>query len=242
MKKKLSLILCLCFMVLGLTACGEDPKTVDYFGKTYDEMQSYLEQEAAALVSLDDESRTYVQAYGNDTALELLESWDEAVAGLDDYQGLGEFTITKTQDTITAEQIVKYTGRDVIITYVYEYNYETKTAELADANADKVYTLGEKMTKAALNTLMGMGTVFVVLILISLIIYCFRFISVIQDKLAGRKSGKTSAEDAVVEQIGQREEQQLTDDLELVAVISAAIAASEGTSADGFVVRSIHRR
>ena len=53
------------------------------------------------------------------TALELLESWDEAVAGLDDYQGLGEFTITKTQDTITAEQIVKYTGRDVIITYVY---------------------------------------------------------------------------------------------------------------------------
>ena len=49
--------------------------------------------------------------------------------------------------------------------------------------------------------------------------------------------------DPVVEQIEQREEtSQLTDDLELVAVISAAIAAAEGTSADGFVVRSIHRR
>lgn len=31
-------------------------------------------------------------------------------------------------------------------------------------------------------------------------------------------------------------------DLELVAIISAAIAASEGTSTDSFVVRSIHRR
>ena len=31
------------------------------------------------------------------------------------------------------------------------------------------------------------------------------------------------------------------DDLELVAVITAAIAASEGTSTEGFVVRSIMR-
>ena len=33
-----------------------------------------------------------------------------------------------------------------------------------------------------------------------------------------------------------------TEDLELIAVISAAIAAAEGTSEDGFVVRSIRRR
>ena len=48
--------------------------------------------------------------------------------------------------------------------------------------------------------------------------------------------------DPVVEQIEQREEtSQLTDDLELVAVISAAIAAAEGTTTDGFVVRSIRK-
>ena len=242
MKKKLSLILCLCFMVLGLTACGEDPKTIDYYGNSYDQMQTYLEGDAIQLVNLTDEGRANIQYSGNEDAIALLESWDEATEGLEDYQGLGEFTITKTQETVTAEQIIKYTGRDVIITYVYEYNYETKSLELTDTNADKVYTLGEKMSKAGLNTLMGMGTVFVVLILISLIIYCFRFISVIQDKIANRKSGTAKAEDDVVDQISQREEQQLTDDLELVAVISAAIAASEGTSTDGFVVRSIHRR
>ena len=34
----------------------------------------------------------------------------------------------------------------------------------------------------------------------------------------------------------------VTEDTELAAVIAAAIAASEGTSADGFIVRSIKRR
>ena len=49
------------------------------------------------------------------------------------------------------------------------------------------------------------------------------------------------AEPAAVEEETVQEED-LTDDLELVAVISAAIAASEGTSTDGFVVRSIKKR
>ena len=38
------------------------------------------------------------------------------------------------------------------------------------------------------------------------------------------------------------EEVDETDDLELIAVISAAIAAAEETTTDGFVVRSIKRR
>jgi len=242
MKKKLSLILCLCFMVLGLAACGTDPKTVDYFGITYEQLQTSMEQQVAALVSLTDDDRAYLEAYGTDTTTKLIETWDEATDGLGAYQGLGDFSITKTSDSMTVEQKVVYPEREVIISYVYTYNYETEQPELTDASADLVYTLGEQMSKAGLNTLMGMGTVFVVLILISLIIYCFRFISVIQDKLSGKGKKKEEENGAVVEQIGQREEQQLTDDLELVAVISAAVAAASGASADSFVVRSIRRR
>ena len=37
------------------------------------------------------------------------------------------------------------------------------------------------------------------------------------------------------------EREELSDDLELVAVIAAAIASYEGTSTDGFVVRSIRK-
>ena len=37
-------------------------------------------------------------------------------------------------------------------------------------------------------------------------------------------------------------ETEVSDDLELIAVITAAIAAQEGTRTDGFVVLSIRRR
>lgn len=240
MKKKISLMLCLCFMVLAMTACGTDPADAEYFGMSYSDLKDGMEQDISTLVAMTDDEKEYINSYGTDVIIELLASWDETVADLGAYQGMGEFTVTKAQDAVTTEQIVNYPDREVIVSYVYEYNYETEQPELTDATVDLVYSLGEKMQSAALNTLMGMGTVFVVLILISLIIYCFKLISVVQNKK--KDDEKDTADNTVVTQIEQREEQQLVDDLELVAVITAAIAASEGTSADGFVVRSIHRR
>ena len=57
-----------------------------------------------------------------------------------------------------------------------------------------------------------------------------------------RKEKEVPADGAqkAVEQIEKMEEKK--DDLELVAVIAAAIAAATGTSTDDFVVRSIKRR
>ena len=153
---------------------------------------------------------------------------------------MGTFSLSEAQDTLTLEQVIIYEKRELCMTFVLAYDYETKQVELVDTGVDLVYTMGEKMEKAALNTLMGMGTVFVVLILISLIIYCFRYISVLSDKMSGRE--KKQEKQPEVPQTAEQPGQPLTDDLELVAVISAAIAASEGTSADSFVVRSIHRR
>lgn len=241
MKKKISLMLCLIMMALGLSACGIDKENFDFYGLTYTDCEQIVSGNVEALASMSVEELAYYEANSDEVYANLFSGWNESTADLGAYQGLGEFTLTEAQDTLTLEQIAKFEDREVCVTFILEYNYETKQVEIADTNADLVYTLGEKMTKAALNTLMGMGTVFVVLILISLIIYCFRFISVLQKKLSGSKEEK-KADDAVVTQIEQREEQQLTDDLELVAVISAAIAASAGTSADSFVVRSIRRR
>lgn len=103
-------------------------------------------------------------------------------------------------------------------------------------------TFGELMTNAALNTLLGMGTVFAVLILISFIISGFSLISKIENALKNKATQKEIKEEAVNNTIAQIEErEELSDDLELVAVIAAAIASYEGTSTDGFVVRSIRK-
>jgi len=109
---------------------------------------------------------------------------------------------------------------------------------------------GEVMTKAGLNTLMGMGIVFIVLIFISFIIYLMGFIP---KMFSGEKKAKkekkveekpVSGIDNAVNAIAENEEAELTDDLELVAVITAAIMASLGEEApeDGLVVRSIKKR
>nr|WP_304974172.1 OadG family protein [uncultured Acetatifactor sp.] len=119
--------------------------------------------------------------------------------------------------------------------------------KLQSAALNPTSTVGELMANAGLNTLIGMGTVFVVLILISLIISCFKVIPKIQENAARKKAAQkeVAGVDNAVTQIVEQEtvEEAEEDDCELVAVIAAAIAASEGAATtDGFVVRSIRRR
>lgn len=105
------------------------------------------------------------------------------------------------------------------------------------------YSLGEILTKAGLNTLLGMGTVFVVLIFIAFIISLFKYIPAIEAKFKKKpaQSEAKKAEEKAVPAAAPVVEDAV-DDAELVAVIAAAIAAAEGTTTDGFVVRSIKRR
>lgn len=92
--------------------------------------------------------------------------------------------------------------------------------------------------RALMNTLIGMGTVFIVLIFISFIISLFKYIN-----KADTKKPIETAPAPVVPVIEEAEEpeEELVDDTELVAVITAAIAAYAGTSSEGFQVRSIKR-
>lgn len=88
-----------------------------------------------------------------------------------------------------------------------------------------------RLANALQNTVLGMGTVFVMLIAIALIIYCFKIIPVIQKKFA--KKAEPAAEAPKTAPVVAAPVQE-TDDLELVAVIAAAIAASENVPVDSF--------
>lgn len=103
--------------------------------------------------------------------------------------------------------------------------------------------LGEIFRVALIDTILGMGTVFVVLIFISLIISCFGPVSEKIESFANRGKKEEKVVETKVETTAHKEEieEELVDDLELVAVITAAIAAFDGVGTDGFVVRSIKR-
>lgn len=100
------------------------------------------------------------------------------------------------------------------------------------------------MYKAVMNTIIGMGTVFIVLIFISFIIGLFKYISVWENKNKAKNDASADAQgvnNAIAQIVSNEEQDEDVDDLELVAVITAAIAASENTSTDGLVVRSIRK-
>lgn len=97
------------------------------------------------------------------------------------------------------------------------------------------------MSKAGLNVVMGMSVVFIVLILISLIIYAFRIIPYLEKKKKEHEnlSGSTIIDDDLY---SDNNTEDMTINSEIAAVIIAAIKASGEEKTDDFVVRSIKRR
>ncbi len=237
MKKKIFLIAAMCFMLLGLAACSQtDPTTADYNGVSYEELKANCQGTVQTLVFMSDEDKAYYQQGGAEMIVNLINRWDEAVEEYGSFVEFGDFEVTKSGKTLTAAQTLKMENRDMILTYVYTYH----SMEVEDITIDGVFSVGEKMSTALMNTIMGILVVFAVLIIICLLIYCFNIFAYLEKKKA-EKTAVPAKEIVPVPQEAVQEVQQ-ADDGELVAVIAAAIAAAEGASADGFVVRSIRRR
>ncbi|WP_443770061.1 OadG family transporter subunit [Anaerostipes sp.] len=101
--------------------------------------------------------------------------------------------------------------------------------------------LGKEISAAVGNTAMGVAIVFFILIFLSFFISLFRFIPIIQEKLQRKQKETQGEKEGVIEKTSVFEEENMVDDLELVAVITAAIAAAEGTRPDQYIVRSIRK-
>lgn len=219
--------------MLGLTACGQ-AEEADEPLLTAEEAETVGQ---GIVESINQCVVMNMQAqYTSPVDVSAIASWESATEDMGDY-----VEVISTESEFDGEDgvidvRVKGSLREAIVEIVYEKGDITSIATNVE------YTFGEKMEKAALNTLLGMGTVFCVLILISLIIGLFGFIPKLQDKLSKKPATAEAPKPAAAVAAPAAAEEELSDDLELVAVISAAIAAYEGTSsADGFVVRSIKR-
>ena len=142
-------------------------------------------------------------------------------------------TVEKDGDNYIATQNVVFEKMDADFTYIFD---ETLTP--TDLSINVNYPLSVNLQRAGLNTLMGLATVFIMLIFLSFVISLFKYIPTGKKKEAKEEAAPAPAPVSVPASEPEYDE---TDDQELVAVIAAAIAASEGTTPDGFVVRSIRK-
>ena len=171
--------------------------------------------------------------------LSVLDSWQAGIAECGSYIEHGDYSFKMTNGKIEVSAYAKFENRDAVISFMF--NSESKL-ESMDVSVNM--ETGEILQKAGLYTVLGMGTVFSVLILIAFIISLFKFIPAIQAAFT-KKPAETEAVQVPVQAApaeAPAAEEAAADDTELIAVISAAIAAAEGASTDGFIVRSIRRR
>ena len=243
MKKKVSLILCILTCALLVAGCNVSltKQNKNFNEKKLEQLESAIEYYDGMKDSLsEDEWNSYLEQ--RKTAQEQIKEYKEAVKQKKkfgdemDKKISTDFTVSSTSATVN-ETIRTTKGK----TFIYSVSYD-KDGNKTEEKIDEYKTMGAKMVKAGINTILSMAIVFCVLIFISLIIACFKVIGWAQNRKNAKQVDKAKAQLASVETAPQPVEENLVDDLELVAVITAAIAASENASADGLVVRSIIRR
>jgi sodium pump decarboxylase gamma subunit len=263
MKKFIKTLLMLT-CVFALTACGSDETVSDFQNSKISAATSRATNVinlTTALVSSTDvdellENYNNVEladlyastysSYASDSSFtcqgkavnNALTSFQSGLEDMGSIVELGTPEATVDDDTIIVTVDVKGENANGSVELIFTNDIYL---EMTSCTLNIDQTMGELMAKAGLNTLLGMGTVFVVLILISLIISTFTFIPKVQAAFSSKKKEEPVAAPKAPVVTAVEAEEDLSDDMELVAVIAAAIAEYEGTGVEGFRVRSIKR-
>ena len=222
-------------LVIGSTSMVFAADKIDESVKT--SLVTTAEGLTDAIVALEDADIENYMNTGDDFTTSAMQSWQTSKDELGaKKESNGETTVTLKDNQYTVTVPVKFEKANANFVYVFE-----STGTPVSMSVDVQYGMAQTLKRAGLNTLMGVGTVFVMLILLSLLISLFRFIPNPEAKKAAEAKAAKEAQAAAIAAAPVQAEENLADDGELVAVIAAAIAATEGTTTDGFVVRSIRK-
>lgn len=231
-------MICVLALTLTMSVCAFAADKV-----TDDEIANY-KSAAETLISQiagfsDEEIETYL-AQNDAFTTATMESWKGVKDELGAYSSIVSQDVEKDGDVVTISTVAQFEKAKADVVLMLDLGQQMYTSMTYSVQ----YSLAANMQRAGMNTLMGIGIVFLMLVFLSFVIGLFKYIEKFQNvgkKKAAEEAPK--AEEAPAPAIAQSEaaDEDFADDLELVAVISAAIAAYENTSGDSFVVRSIKK-
>lgn len=236
--KSLLAMVCVLALTLAMSVCAFAADTV-----TEDEVANY-KSAAETLISQiagfsDEEIENYL-AQDDAFTTATMESWKSVKDELGAYSSIVSQDVEKDGDVVTISTVAQFEKAKADVVLMLDLGQQMYTSMTYSVQ----YSLAANMQRAGMNTLMGIGIVFLMLVFLSFVIGLFKYIEKFQNvgkKKAAEEAPK--AEEAPAPAIAQSEaaDEDFADDLELVAVISAAIVAYENTSGDSFVVRSIKK-
>ena len=297
--KRLLLVLCTitCFFVLSGCTKSEETSSTELTDEIRETLVNGAGQYLSTFAGYSDEELDEqikrAEKTDNTVIATALSSWksvkedlgslevDETGAPLiraDEASGEKALEVTAAdEDTYEIDMTVVYEKRDmnfVLTAEAQEDQYGGSVLTVTEMTFTPEFTIGEKLEKAFLNMIMGMGTVFIVLIFISFIIGRLKIVNDWEKKRKEKAAEKTAAPapapvpapapapavapaaapasiKAVAVPVQAKapdvsapaaSQENLADDLELVAVITAAISAAQNVPVEGLVVRSIRRK
>lgn len=244
---------------ISLEQLSAEPEDADSTAPIDDENASSDEDLAAAVDSISDEQILSYSQQNFDVLMDIdLDKYDPETSAdaamVNDWYNLhkqsGDYVSTNAtfveREGRKLKGIIETTCENMDVRFIVTFDIENGLESItAEEIVEEKPSLGESMANAGINTLLGMGTVFVMLIIMAYIISLMKYIPKL---LASKQKAPEPVATAipatpvpsVLESVPVQED--LSNDEELVAVISAAIAAYEGeASVDGFVVRSIRK-
>lgn len=240
--KKIGSLIAIGVLTISLSACGQEKEGIN------ETVAENLYQNSLSTVQslVQYDNATMEQAIAENPNMDefvkgAFEAWVDASEELGALQELEEST---------AAEAVKMSSNQYIVTFNASFANREGTVEMiydSKLNAEDIafnanYSMGEKMMDAGMNTIVGLATVFIMLFFLSWVISLMKHIPGLVDSFTKKRTEEAPAVPAAPEMpAAAAEEEELADDGALVAVIAAAIAASENTSTDSFVVRSIRK-
>ncbi|MDO5100631.1 MAG: OadG family transporter subunit [Eubacteriales bacterium] len=254
-----ALLLCLLLAVSLLAGCRmENPKVIQLTKEEESGLKPAIEQtlvqleqvpkeqvETAIRNAADAKERSYLQG--------LLSGWEGAKADLGEFISVDEIEIKTSQYEIAVYADASFSKHPAKVVLKMDEHRKPLSFTIS-----AVLPKGELLTRAALNTLMGLAVVGSTLAFLTIVIAQMKHIGRwSQNKEAAKQAAKTAAQmttsdqtataapAAVIETAAQTETgAENEDEAEIAAVISAAIAAyrSENGGTTDFVVRSVRRR
>lgn len=258
--KSLTALICIIVAALVLSGCGktssqiEAEKQAEIKAANIEDVAAYTEKYFAGTMKTSTyESFALFTAEGNTVVSMVFDNdWGNRWKQFTDAHGkVKDAVVDLTQRTAEGGYTSRIilTGEDdalMAFTITYDERMIPVSTAIADYSNDAEETLGSKMATAAGNTITGLLVVFFILVGLSLIISCFKFVNrlggeVAPEKKDAKKTASAPAKPAAAPAPAAPVQENLINDEELVAVIAAAIAAYEDKPVEGYVVRSIRR-